>query len=267
MKAQAVPLTYGDCLKSWRQRRGRSQLDLAFDAEISQRHLSFLESGRAMPSREMLLNLAERLDVPLRDRNILFLAAGFAPVYSECGIDDPALATASTAIEMVLKGHEPFPALAVDRHWNLVTANAALAPLLVGIEDEQLLAPPVNVLRLSLHPKGLAPRIADLMGWREHLLDRLRRQIAVTGDPALGTLLHELSEYPIAGAMRMIPVSTPMDHAGVFVPLRLVTESGLLSFVSTTTVFGTPRDITLSELMIEAFFPADEETRRRLSGA
>jgi transcriptional regulator with XRE-family HTH domain len=233
-----------------------SQLDFALDAEISQRHLSFLESGRSAPSRDMLLHLAERLDVPLRERNAMLLAAGFAPVYSERNLDDPAMATARLAIETVLKGHEPFPALAVDRHWNLVAANRAVAPLLAGVEDTALLAAPLNVLRLSLHPKGLAPHIVNLGEWRAHLLDRLRRQIAVTGDIVLIELLRELSAYP-GGAH----AETPMDHAGVFVPLKLITAHGVLSFFSTTTVFGTPRDVTLAELAVEAFFPADDQTR------
>jgi transcriptional regulator with XRE-family HTH domain len=253
----ATVLKAGDYLRTWRQRRRMSQLDFALDADISQRHLSFLESGRASPSRDMLLHLAERLDVPLRERNAMLLAAGFAPVYSERSLDDPAMTTAREAIEMVLKGHEPFPALAVDRHWNLITANRAVAPLLAGVEDTTLLAPPLNVLRLSLHPRGLAPRIGNLGEWRAHLLDRLRRQIAVTSDTALVALLQELSGYPAGDAQP----ATPSDHGGVFVPLKLVTAQGTLSFVSTTTVFGTPRDVTLAELAVEAFFPADDKTR------
>ena len=252
----------GALLREWRVRRRMSQLDLASEAEISQRHLSFLESGRATPSREMLLHLAERLDVPLRERNAMLLAAGFAPVFAERSLEDPAMAAAREAIGMVLQGHEPFPALAVDRHWNLLASNAALAPLLAGIMDEALLQPPVNVLRLSLHPNGLAPRIANLAEWRSHLLDRLRRQIAVTSDPVLAELLQELSAFPVSGQRQALPGAEPVDHGGVLVPLKLSTDAGLLSFLSTTTIFGTPRDITLSELAIEAFFPADEATRR-----
>jgi transcriptional regulator with XRE-family HTH domain len=253
-------LAAGDYLRSWRQRRRMSQLNFALMAEISQRHLSFLESGRAAPSREMLLHLAERLDVPLRERNAMLLAAGFAPVYAERTLEDPAMAAARGAIELVLKGHEPYPALAVDRHWNLVVANAALGPLLAGVVERKLLDPPVNVLRLSLHPEGLAPRIANLVEWRAHLLDRLRRQAAVTGDPVLAELLQELSAYPVSDELKALQTATRTDHGGVLVPLKLVTEVGLLSLISTTTIFGTPRDITLSELALEAFFPADPET-------
>lgn len=267
MTEQATTLKAGDYLRMWRQRRRLSQLELALEAEISQRHLSFLESGRSSPSRDMLLHLAERLDVPLRERNAMLLAAGFAPAYAERTLEDPAMAAAREAIDAVLKGHEPYPALAVDRHWNLVAANAALAPMLDGIEDETLLQPPVNVLRLSLHPKGLAPRIANLAEWREHLLERLRRQIAVTKDETLVALLEELSAYPIGDKVKAIHGAEISDTGGILVPLQLVTEEGLLTFLSTTTVFGTPRDITLAELAVEAFFPADEQTRKMLQSS
>ncbi len=257
--ATARPL--GDFLRDWRRRRRMSQLDLALEAEISQRHLSFIESGRSLPSRDMLLHLAERLEVPLRERNPMLLAAGFAPVYAERKLDDPALAAARKAIDMVLKGHEPFPALAVDRHWTLVAANAAVAPLLAGVADASLLDGPVNVLRLSLHPQGLAPRIANLAEWRNHLLERLHQQIAATGDPILKGLLEELSGYPVPPETPSKPRS---DYAGIAVPMQLRTEAGCLSFISTTTVFGTPVDVTLSELAIESFFPANDETARLL---
>ncbi len=250
-------LQTGDYLRVWRERRGMSQLDLALDAEISQRHLSFVESGRSRPSREMVLRLTERLDIPLRERNAVLLAAGFAPFFSEHSLDDPAMADARGAIEMILKGHEPFPALAVDRHWNLVAANDALAPLLAGVQDQTLLGAPVNVLRLSLHPGGLASRIANLVEWRDHLLDRLRRQIAATRDDALVSLMRELAAYPTGDG----PSVVPADYGGVLVPLKLATEAGLLSLLSTTTMFGTPRDVLLSEIAIEAFFPADAATR------
>lgn len=264
MRAEPEIRKAGDYLRVWRQRRRMSQLDFALEAEISQRHLSFLESGRSTPSREMLLHLAERLDVPLRERNAMLLAAGFAPVYTEHSLEEPAMAAARQAIELVLKGHEPFPAVAVDRHWNLVMANDALSTLLAGVEDDALLAAPVNVLRLSLHPNGLAPRIANLAEWRSHLLDRLHHQIAATRDPVLAELLQNISAYPISDKLRAIEAPVVADQGGIFVPLKLVTEVGLLSFLSTTTVFGTPRDVMLSELAIEAFFPADAETRRIL---
>jgi transcriptional regulator with XRE-family HTH domain len=253
-------LAAGEYLRTWRRRRQMSQLNFALLAQISQRHLSFLESGRAAPSREMLLHLAEQLEVPLRERNAMLLAAGFAPAYVERSLEDPSMAAAKLAIERVLKGHEPYPALAVDRHWNLVAANTALSPLLVDIADSGLLDPPVNVLRLSLHPGGLAPRIANFTEWRTHLLDRLRHQAAVTADPALAELLREISGYPVSDEALTPEAGMHANLTGVFVPLKLVTKAGLLSFISTTTLFGTPRDITLSELAIEAFFPADSET-------
>src|SRR5215831_17695493 len=193
----AKPLHVGEHLREWRQRRHLSQLDLAGDAEISARHLSFVETGRSSPSRDMVLHLAERLDVPLRERNVLLVAAGYAPAYTERSLDDPALAGVRKAVDLVLAGHAPYPALAIDRHWTLVSANEAVAPLLTGV-DAELLEPPVNVLRLSLHPAGLAPRIANLPEWRGHLLERLRRQIEVSGDAELARLMAELRAYPVA---------------------------------------------------------------------
>jgi len=251
----------GEYLREWRQRRRLSQLDLALEAEISTRHLSFLETGRASPSRDMVLHLAERLDMPLRERNALLVAAGFAPVFSERRLDDPALLQARQAMELVLAGHEPYPALAIDRHWNLVASNKAVPPLLAGV-DPSLLQAPVNVLRLSLHPLGLAPRIANHAQWRAHLLERLRRQIEVSADPVLGGLLDELEAYPAPAGAGML--SAVPDYAGVVVPFQLMTDDGLLSFISTTTVFGTPVDVTLSELALESFFPADAATAAML---
>jgi transcriptional regulator with XRE-family HTH domain len=251
----------GEQLRDWRQRRRMSQLDLATEAEISTRHLSFLETGRAQPSREMVLHLAERLQVPLRERNALLVAAGFAPMFKERPLDDPALQAARQAIDLVLRGHEPYPALAVDRHWNLVAANRAIGPFLEGI-DPELLQPPVNVLRLALHPKALAPRIANLVEWRAHLVARLHQQIASNADPGLQELLRELLDYPVpAEAAAHAPAH---DYAGVVVPLQLRTPQGVLSFFSTITVFGTPVDVTLSELALEAFFPADAATAEAL---
>lgn len=260
---RVIPVTtrpVGERLRDWRRRRRLSQLDLALDAGVSARHLCFLETGRSRPSRDMVLRLAERLEVPLREQNELLVAAGFAPMFPERGLDDPDLQAARQAIEQVLKGHEPLPALAVDRHWTLVTANAAVPPLLEGVASE-LLAPPVNVLRLSLHPQGLAPRIANLAEWRTHLLERLRRQVDVTADAILLELLRELRDY--APADSRDGRSKAVEY-GVAVPFRLRVNGGELAFFSTTTVFGTPLDITLSELAIEAFFPADEATARTL---
>jgi len=207
----------GSLIREWRTRRRMSQLDLAMEAEISQRHLSFVESGRAMPSRDMVLRLSEQLAVPLRQRNQILLAAGFAPSFSERKLSDPDLAPAMDAVKLVLKGHEPFPALAVDRHWNLISANAALAPLLAGVTDPALLEAPVNVLRLSLHPKGVAPNIVNLAEWRAHLLERLKQQVAASADPVLEKLEEELRSYPVLSATR-----APKPEANAFVhPLRL----------------------------------------------
>jgi transcriptional regulator with XRE-family HTH domain len=260
----------GEQLRDWRQRRRLSQLDLACEANVSARHLSFVETGRSQPSRDMILRLADQLDVPLRERNVLLLAAGFAPVFPERPLSDPALDTARRAVELVLKGHEPYPALAVDRHWTLVAANDAVQPLL-GDTDPELLRPPVNVLRLSLHPAGVAPRITNLPEWRAHVLARVRRQVDVTADAALASLLKELSEYPMPAAELAADSAppSPFEHAynAVVVPFKLRVGGAILSFISTTTVFGTPVDITLSELAVESFFPADPATADALRRA
>jgi transcriptional regulator with XRE-family HTH domain len=250
---------FGELLRDWRQRRRMTQMELALDAEISTRHLSFVETGRAKPSRAMVLHLAERLEVPLRERNRLLAVAGFAAVFPERSLDDPALEAARAAVDLVLRGHEPYPALAVDRHWTLVAQNRAVAPLLAGV-DPALLAPPVNVLRLSLHPGGLSPRIANWAEWRQHLLARLRHQVDVSADPVIANLLAELAAYPAPAAASASLPGSEADYAGVVVPLRLATEAGVLAFFSTTTVFGTPVDVTLSELALESFFPADAVT-------
>jgi transcriptional regulator with XRE-family HTH domain len=253
----------GELLRDWRQRRRLSQLDLALEADVSARHVSFLETGRSHPSREMLLRLADQLDLSLRDRNTLLVAGGYAPIFPERALDDPELRAARAAIDLVLAGHEPYPALAIDRHWNLVAANPAVAPLLAGVRTE-LLQPPLNVLRLSLHPDGLAPRIANLGQWRGHLLDRLRHQIEVTADPALVELMAELRAYPGSSTDGEAGAAIDQDIARMVVPLQLRTECGLLALFSTTTVFGTPVDVTLSELAIESFFPADRASADRL---
>jgi len=257
----------GDLLREWRQRRRMSQLVLATEAQISTRHLSFVESGRAQPSREMLMHLAEQLDVPLRARNALFVAAGYAPLYAERALSDPQLDAAREAVQLVLRGHEPYPALAIDRHWTMVAANGALAPL-VARAAPHLLEPPVNVMRLSLHPDGLAPHILDWAGWRAHALQRLERQAQASGDATLTALAEELAAYPApAGAdaeQGRHRDSEPAPLSDVVVPFSLRTDIGVLSFFSTTTVFGSPVDVTLSELAIEAFFPADAATSEAL---
>jgi transcriptional regulator with XRE-family HTH domain len=252
----------GDLLREWRRRRRLSQLDLALDADISARHLSFVETGRSQPSRDMVLLLAEQLEVPLRERNVLLACAGYAPVFAERPLTDPALAAAREAIEVVLKGHEPFPALAVDRHWSLVSANRTALALMAGV-DPELTKPPANVLRVSLHPKGLAPHIDNLAEWRAHLLARLERQIDATGDVALAALHEELSAYPAPETRGRASHAHP-EAGMIAIPMKLRTGAGVLSFFSTTTVFGTPVDITLSEIALEAFFPADRETAEAL---
>lgn len=255
--------TPGQLLKAWRQRRRLSQLALATEADISQRHLSFVESGRAVPSREMLLRLAEQLDVPLRERNRLLLAAGYAPAYGERGIDAPELGAVRGVIERLLASHAPYPALAVDRHWHLLMGNRPLELLLGGIEPA-LLEPPVNVLRLTLHPQGLASRIRNFREWRAHILERLARQAETTADPALASLGEELKGYPVPTGARP-HLASRSSHGGIVVPLELTMPDGrMLSLLSTTTVFGTPLDITLEELAIESFFPADAATQTAL---
>jgi transcriptional regulator with XRE-family HTH domain len=254
--------TVGEMIRSWREIRRFSQLELSVEAEVSQRHLSFVESGRAAPSREMVLHLAEHLEIPLRDRNVMLLAAGYAPVYGNRSLDDRALTHAKVTLELLLKAHEPYPALTVDRHWNIVGANRALAPLLDGV-DPELLKPPANALRISLHPRGLAPKIVNLDEWRQHLLDRLRRQFRICRDPALDALLKELNSYPFSSRGKPNNVNdSPVNE--IATPLRLRTPRGVLSFLSTVTVFGTPVEITLSEVTLEAFYPADQETAKAL---
>ena len=246
---------FGEHLRWWRQQRRLSQLDLADEAAISTRHLSFMETGRSTPSREMVLRLAERLDVPLRERNRMLTAAGYAPMFGERRLDDPALGPARQAMEQILRAHEPFPALLVDRHWTLVSANRMVPLLLQGLPAE-LLQPPLNVLRVSLHPHGLAPRIANFAQWREHLLARLRQQVEASGDATLAALADELKAYPMPAGETEVEPSTSADSL-VATPLQLRTPLGTLSLIGTITVFGTPADVTLSELALETFFPAD----------
>ncbi|MGH3377775.1 MAG: helix-turn-helix domain-containing protein [Actinoallomurus sp.] len=244
----------GDMLRDWRRRRRLSQLELSNEAGISTRHLSFLETGRSRPSRDMVLRLTERLDVPLRERNGLLMAAGFAPVYRERSIDEPEMRPARQALNKVLDGHEPYPALVVDRFWNLVMANEAS---MLFLEDmpEDLVRPPVNIHRLALHPRGLAARVVNLPEVRAHLVARMARQVSLTGDPRLRALHEETRGY--GGGDDDAPRETAHDIA---LPTRLRYGDRVLSFFSTVTTFGTAEDVTLAELAIEAFFPADEET-------
>jgi transcriptional regulator with XRE-family HTH domain len=251
------PARVGDHLREWRQRRHLSQLDLALDAEVSARHLSFVETGRAAPSRDMVLKLAERLAVPLRERNVLLVAAGFAPAFPQRSLDDPALKSARAAIDLVLRAHEPNPALAYDRHWNLVSANRMVLPLLKDIPPH-LLGQCLNILRVAFHPEGLAANTVNLAEWCSHLLERLHRQCEATADPELLKLYYELKAYPIPAR------TAPISSDNVAIPFKMRLDGEVLSFISTTMIFGTPVDVTLSELALETFFPADDLTVERM---
>ena len=250
---------FGPLLRDWRLRRRLTQLDLALQAGVSTRHLSFVETGRSTPSADMVVHLAEQLEVPLRERNQLLLAAGYAPLYAQHDLDAPELGPVRDALHQVLCAHEPNPAVVLDRHWGLVLANDAIRLLTAGVAPH-LLEPPVNVLRLSLHPDGLAPRIVNLPEWRAHLLERLARERVISGDPALAALHEELAAYPGGGSDGPREVTV----TDIAVPLRVRAGDAELTFISTVTTFGTATDVTVSELSIESFFPADEHTARHL---
>ncbi|HTT30885.1 MAG TPA: helix-turn-helix transcriptional regulator [Solirubrobacteraceae bacterium] len=252
--------TVGDLLRTWRRRRSLSQLELALEADVSSRHVSFLETGRARPSRDMVLRLADHLDIPLRERNGLLLAAGYAPQYAERSLEAPEMAPVHQALDRFLRAHEPYPAVILDRHYNLLSANDAVSVLTDGVAPE-LLEPPANALRVTLHPLGMAPRILNLEEWSGHLLGRLRRQTAITGDTELERLYDELSVYP--GVSLETP---PDDRAGneIVLPVRLRDGDRELAFFSTVSTFGTAVEITLAELTVEAFYPANASTAARL---
>lgn len=245
----------GTLIREWRQRRHLSQLELASRADVSTRHLSYIETGRSRPTSAMVMRLCDFLEVPLREQNQVLLAAGHAPAHPELQLSDPPMAEANSALETILRGHLPYPALVVDRHWELVAANDAAYAFLDGI-DADLLEPPINVIRLSVHPRGLGGRLVNLAEWRAHLAERLRREYDASGDAELGALLAEVSEGGV----------DPVTSSALVVPMELrMADGSVLSFISTTTVFGTPREVTLSELAIEAFYPADEATRAYLN--
>jgi transcriptional regulator with XRE-family HTH domain len=252
----------GPLIRQWRQRRHLSQLDLALEAGVSPRHVSFLETGRSKPSQQMVLHLAEQLEVPLRERNSLLLAAGYAPAYEERELDAPDMGPVREALALVLEGHDPHPAFVVDRHWNVVLANHGAGFLMASAAPE-LLAPPANAMRLALHPDGVAPRITNFPEWRAHLLERLERQVALSGDETLGELLAEVRGYPAPAG------EPPAVHAhDIFIPLRVDDGAGgELSFFSTIATFGTAVDITVAELSIESFFPADARTSEAMRQA
>jgi len=257
-----VATTIGELLRSWRRRRSLSQLELSLNAAISSRHLSFVETGRARPSREMVLHLAEELQVPLRERNGLLLAAGYAPAYAERPLDTPDMDSVRQAIDRFLRAHEPYPAVVVDRHHDLVAANDALTLVLEGVSPD-LLEPPANALRVALHPRGMAPRTVNLGEWSAHLLARLRREVQITGDPELARLYDELVAYP---GVEVTPPQHELRPSDIVLPLRLrdLGDGKELAFFSTLSTFGTPMDITLAELSIEAFYPANAHTAMRL---
>ena len=254
MTSSARPV--GQLLRQWREWRKLTQLELAIQAEISSRHLSFVETGRSRPTPQMILKLTEQLDIPLRERNELLLAGGYAPLYPQHGLDAPELASVRAALRSVLAAHEPYPALVMNRWWELLDANPAVGWLTVGCAPA-LLDPPVNVLRLSLHPEGLAPRIVNLDQWRAHLLEQLRRRTAQTGDPRLEELHAELASYP--GGSVVVPAPT-----SVVLPLRLRVDDGELSLFSIAATVETAADVTVDELVIESFYPADAFTAHRL---
>jgi transcriptional regulator with XRE-family HTH domain len=250
----------GELLRTWRRRRSLSQLELALEADVSSRHVSFLETGRARPSREMVLRLADHLEVPLRERNGLLLAAGYAPQYVERSLEEPEMVPIHKALDRFLRAHEPYPAVILDRHYNIISANDATSALTDGVAPE-LVAPPANALRATLHPEGMARRILNFPEWSAHLLHRLRRQAALTGDPELELLYEELSTYP--GVMLEPPRG---EHAGneIVLPLRISAGERELAFFSTISTFGTAVEITLAELTIEAFYPANAATAAHL---
>jgi transcriptional regulator with XRE-family HTH domain len=260
--AQAYP-RFGVLLREWRHRRRLSQMELSLDCEISTRHLSFVETGRSKPSRETVVRLAETLEVPLRERNALLLAAGYAPVYPRRPLDSEEMAPAREAIDRFLSAHEPYPALVVDRSHDIIAANRALAKLTAGCAPH-LLEPPANAIRIALHPQGMAPRTLNLPEWSAHLLARLRREAAITADPKLESLRAEVERYP--GVETDEHATADRIGADLLVPLRLRDGDGELAFISTIATFGTAVDITLAELAIEAFYPADAHTAMSMAG-
>ncbi|KMS72369.1 XRE family transcriptional regulator [Streptomyces viridochromogenes] len=252
-------LDVGILLRRWRDRRGVSQLELASRADSSARHISFIETGRAKPSHTLLLRLAEQLDVPVRERNTLLIAAGFAPVFPETPLNDPAMRTLNGELERLLAVHDPNPALVHDYLYNVVGANRSLLVLVSGVADH-LLTPPINTMRLALHPEGMAPAIRNLAQWRAHLLDQMERQIAVSGSAPLADLYEEVAAYPVADS----GTPEPTARAPYALPLLIEREGRQLSFVSMLTTFNTPLDVTVSELAIETFLPSDQETAAAL---
>ncbi|HEX4725800.1 MAG TPA: helix-turn-helix transcriptional regulator [Pseudonocardiaceae bacterium] len=253
---QQLQRPFGDLLRQWREHRRLSQLELSVQAEVSARHLSFVETGRSTPSRDMVIRLSERLDVPLRERNQLLVAAGYAPVYSQTVLESPQMSAVLAAVRRVLSGQEPFPAAVVDRNWNLIEKNSSFDIFTRGA-DPELLESPLNVLRLALHPNGMAGRIVNIGEWRAHALGRMRRRMDLTADPAITALYNEVCAYPCAQSEPEVVLPGPGD---IMVPLKIRDGERELSFFCTVATFGTPLDVTVAELAIETFFPADAET-------
>ncbi|MBW8814951.1 MAG: helix-turn-helix transcriptional regulator [Caulobacterales bacterium] len=255
------PTPLGETLKRWREQRALSQLELSLRAEVSTRHLSFVETGRAAPGRDLLLRLADELAIPLRERNTILVAAGFAPVFAHRRFSDPEFDAVRTIIDRTLANAWPFPAYVIDRHWNVVASNAAIPELFEGARAD-LAERPVNVVRLMLHPEGMAPRIRNLAVWRAHYLHALHRQLQFSTDPVLERLLAEVLAYPDAS-----PADDTPQGGGLAVPLEVETRLGRLSFLSATTVFGEPLDVTLEEIAVEQLYPADDATDRAVRAA
>ncbi|MDH6606265.1 transcriptional regulator with XRE-family HTH domain [Streptomyces sp. SAI-208] len=251
----------GPLLRAWREQRGISQLELALRADSSARHVSFVETGRSRPSEEMVLRLAEHLDVPVRERNALLLSAGYAPRFAQTPLDDPALDVVREGIERLIQGYEPCPALVFDASYHVVAANRGIMMLLDGV-PESLLRPPLNTMRLTLHPEGLAPRIRNLRQWRGHLLEQMRRQIALRRSETLRELYEEVAAYPVPEADDDPAETDPVPYFAL--PMRIEHEGRTLSFVSSTATFNTPMDVTVAELAIETFLPADPATVKYL---
>ncbi|MFJ3787065.1 helix-turn-helix domain-containing protein [Kitasatospora sp. NPDC090091] len=256
----------GALLRGWRERRQLSQLQLALRADSSARHISFVETGRSRPSQEMVLRLAEHLDVPVRERNTLLLAAGYAPKYGETPLDDPAMESLRSGVERLLLAHDPYPAIVVDGTYRVLATNRSIAVLLAGVAPH-LLEQPLNAMRITLHPEGLAPRIVNLRQWRRHLLEQMERQIALVRSEPLRALYDEVSAYPLPANPAMEDVSEDATELFPFaLPMRVAHEGRVLSFLSTIATFNTPLDVTVSELAMETFLPADPETVAFLQG-
>jgi len=249
----------GDQVRAWRERRHLSQMELSLRAEVSSRHLSFVETGRARPGRELILRLAEELHIPLRDRNALLVSAGFAPVFEHRPFSDPSFDSVRAILELALEKHKPFPAYVIDRHWTVVASNAAIPEMYEGVAPE-LLRQPINVIRLMLDPRGMASRIVNFAAWRVHLLAQLRRQLSLTADPVLERLLREALAYP--GGSTEDGDGAHSAFGGPAMPLEIATRFGRLRFMGATTVFGTPADVTLEEIALEVLYPADAVTEK-----